>query len=33
MRKIVMGTRGSVLAVAQAETVNKMLIELNCHVI
>ena len=27
MRKIVMGTRGSVLAVAQAETVKKMLIE------
>ncbi|MDR2879907.1 MAG: hydroxymethylbilane synthase [Fusobacteriales bacterium] len=27
MRKIVMGTRGSILAVAQAETVKKMLIE------
>lgn len=27
MRKIVMGTRGSVLAVAQAETVKKMLVE------
>ena len=27
MRKIIMGTRGSVLAVAQAETVKKMLTE------